>query len=184
MQRELRLPSLVERIHSNVTSLAVKCLHFLHLSPHFTALVRASLGPASAVPPLLPSSRRLIRSVSSCLRSVDLQVLVADVVPGPPPWKLPSPVVSFTPTAKCDPPPLQLQLALEHVEQVTSSITAPHHLYTDGSLQPDGAAGGAVFSPDLPPPPGGWVGRRLRDRSSTTLCVLNTILDAVSLVRQ
>ncbi|MPC72142.1 hypothetical protein E2C01_066436 [Portunus trituberculatus] len=49
---------------------------------------------------------------------LNLQVLVADVVPGPPPWKLPSPVVSFINTMKCDSPPLQLQLALEHVAQV------------------------------------------------------------------
>ncbi|XP_050709726.1 uncharacterized protein LOC126994457 [Eriocheir sinensis] len=63
----------------------------------------------------------------------------------------------------------QLQLALEHIATVTSSITAPHCLYTDGSLQPDGVAGCAVFSPDLEPPPGGWVGRRLRDHSRSTL---------------
>ena len=184
MQRELRLPSLVERIYSNVSFFAVKCLHFPHLSPHFTALVRASLGPVPPVPPLLPPGRRLIRSVSSMLRGLNLQVLVADVPPGPPPWMLPSPVVSFTPTAKSDPPPLQLQLALEHVARVTSSLTAPHRFYTDGSLQSDGAAGDAVFSPDLPPLPGGWVGRRLRDHSSSTLCELSAILDAVSLVCQ
>ncbi len=81
-------------------------------------------------------------------------------------------------------PPLQLQLALEHVATVTASITAPHRLYTDGSLQSDGAAGCAVFSPDLEPPPGGWVGRRLHDHSSSTLCELYAILDAVSLVCQ
>ncbi len=96
---------------------------------------------------------------------------------------LPAPEVSFTPTTKSDPPPLQLQLALEHVATVTSSITA-HRLYTDGSLQSDGAAGGAVFSPDLEPPPGGWVGRRLGNHSSSTLCELYAILDAVSLVCQ
>ena len=184
MQRELQLPSLVERIHTNVTCLAVKCLHFPHLSPHFTLLLRASLGPTPPVPPLLPPGRRLIKSVSSMLHSLNLQVLVADVPPGPPPWKLPSPVVSFTPTSKSDLPSLQLQLALEHVALITSSITAPHRLYTDGSLQSDGAAGCAVFSPDLPPPPRGWVGRRLRDHSSSTLCELYAILDAVSLVCQ
>ena len=182
MQTELQIPSLVERIYSNVTCLTVKCLHLPHLSPHFTALVRDTLGPAPPALPLLPSGRRLLKSVSSFLRSLDLHVPAADIPPGPPPWKLPSPVVSFTPTGKCDPPPLQLQLALEHVALVTSSFPASHRLYTDGSLQSDGAAGGAVFSPDLPPPPGGWVGRRLRDHSSSTLCELHAILDAISLV--
>ncbi|MPC48410.1 hypothetical protein E2C01_042183 [Portunus trituberculatus] len=71
-------------------------------SPLATALVRAFLGPALAVLPLLSSGRHLI---------------------SPPPWKLPSPVVSFTPTTKSDLPPLQLQLALEHVMKITSFNT-------------------------------------------------------------
>ncbi|MPD01897.1 hypothetical protein E2C01_097445 [Portunus trituberculatus] len=71
---------------------------------------------------------------------------------------------------------------MDHITQVTSSITAPHRLYTDGSLQSDGAAGSAVFSPDLQPPPGGWIGRRLRDNSSSTLCELYVLLDAVRLI--
>lgn len=184
MLKELQIPSIVERIYSNVTCLTVKCLHLPHLSPHFTTLVRDSLGPAPPAPPLLPSGRRLIRTVSSLLRSLDIHVLAADILPGPPPWMLQSPVVSFTPTSKCDPPSLQLQLTLEHIALVTSSSPVSHRLYTDGSLQSDGAAGGAVFSPDLPPPPGGWVGRRLRDYSSSTLCELHALLDAISLVCQ
>ncbi|XP_050706751.1 uncharacterized protein LOC126992111 isoform X3 [Eriocheir sinensis] len=155
MQCELRLPPLVEIIYSNVTRLTVKCLHFPHLSPHYSQLIRMSLGPARPVPPILPAGRALIRSVSSLMRSLDLDIPVADVPPGPPPWLLPMPEVSLTPASKSDPPPLQLQLALEHVATVTSSITAPHCLYTDGSLQSDGAAGCALFSPDLEPPPGG-----------------------------
>ncbi|XP_050738498.1 uncharacterized protein LOC127009443 [Eriocheir sinensis] len=169
MQCELRLPPLVERIYSNVTRLTVKCLHLPHLSPHYSQLIRMSLGPARPVPPILPAGRTLIRAVSSLIRSLDLDVRAADVPPGPPPWMLPTPEVSLTPTSKSDPPPLQLQLALEHVATVTSSIAAPRRLYTDGSLQSDGAAGCAVFSPDLEPPPGGWVGRRLHDHSSSTL---------------
>ncbi|KAK3885902.1 hypothetical protein Pcinc_009920 [Petrolisthes cinctipes] len=50
--------------------------------------------------------------------------MVADVPPGPPPWMLPTPDVSFTPTSKSELPSLQQQLALEHIETVTSSITA------------------------------------------------------------
>ncbi|KAK3883314.1 hypothetical protein Pcinc_012350 [Petrolisthes cinctipes] len=67
---------------------------------------------------------------------------------------LPTPDVSFTPTSKSELPSLQRQLTPEHVETVTSSITASHCLYTDGFLQVDGVAGGAVFSLDLEPPPG------------------------------
>ena len=184
MQRELCLSPLVERIFSNVTRLSIKCLHFPHLSPHYSQLLRTSLGPNSRVPPILPGGRALIKSVCSSLRSLGLEVPVADVHPGPPPWLLPTPLVSFTPTTKTDLPPLQLQLALEHVATVTSSIPDPHRLYTDGSLQSDGAAGAAVFSPDLEPPTEGWVGRRLHDHSSSTLCELYAILDAVSLVCQ
>ncbi len=115
------------------------------------------------------------------LRNLDLDIPAADVPPGPPPWLLPTPEVSLTPTSKSDLAPLQLQLALEHVATVTFSITAPHRLYTIGSLQSDGATGCAVF---LEPPPGGWVGHRLHDHSSSTLCELYAILDAVSLVCQ
>ncbi len=86
--------------------------------------------------------------------------------------------------SKSDPPPQQLQLALEHEATVMSSIVASHCLYIDGSLQSDGAAGCAVFSPDLEPPSGGWVGRRLHDHTSFTLCELYAILAAVSLVCQ
>ncbi len=83
-----------------------------------------------------------------------------------------------------DLPPLQVQLALEHVATVTYSITAPHRLYTDGSLQSDWSAGCAIFLPDLEPLPGGWVGRRLHDHSSSTMCELCAILDDISLVCQ
>ena len=146
--------------------------------------MQTTLPPHSRLPAILPAGRTLIRTVSSVLRSLDMDVPVADVPPGPPPWLLPTPEVSYTPTSKSDLPSLQLQLALEHVATVTSAVASPCRIYTDGSLQPDGAAGGAVFSPDLLPPPGGWVGRRLRDYSSSTLCELYAILDAVSLVCQ
>ncbi len=62
---------------------------------------------------------------------------------------MPRPEVSFTRTSRCDPPPLQLQLSLEHVAQLTSSIIAPHRHYSDGSLQLDEIAGRAVCWPDL-----------------------------------
>ena len=86
-----------------------------------------------------------------------MQFPATDVPPGLPPWMLPTPVLSFTPTTKADHLHLQLQLALEHVATVTSSVTQPHRIYTDGSLQSDGSAGCSVFSPDLEPPVGGWI---------------------------
>ncbi len=184
MQCELSLPPLIERIYSNVTRLTVKCLYFPYLSPHYSQLIKTSLGPTRPVSPILSAGRALIRSISSVLRNLDLDIPAADVPLGPPPWLLPTPEVSLTPTSKSDLPPLQLQSALEHVATVTSSITAPHRLCTDGSLQSDGAAGCAVFSPDLEPPPGGWTGRRLHDHYSSTLRELYAILDAVSLVCQ
>ncbi|MPC18494.1 hypothetical protein E2C01_011379 [Portunus trituberculatus] len=184
MQHELGLSPLIERIHTNVACFTVKCLHFPHISPHYSLLIRTSLTPNSPLPPLLPVGRVFIQRVSSMLRSLNLEVLVADVPPGPPPWMLSIPAVSFIPTSKSDPPYLQLQLALEHVATVTSSIPAPYRLYSDGSLQSDSAAGSAVFSPNLEPPQGYWVGQRLRDHSSSTLCELHAILDAVSFICQ
>ncbi len=85
MQCEIRSPPLVERIYSNVTRLTVKYLHFPHLSPHYSQLLRRSLGPARPVPPILPTGRALIRSVSSLMRSLELDIPVLDVLPGPPP---------------------------------------------------------------------------------------------------
>ena len=76
------------------------------------------------------------------------------------------PEVSFTPIPKSDLPYLQLQLALEHVRDNDVFHNSSTLLYTDGSLQADDAAGGAVFSPDLEPPLESWVDRRLRDHSS------------------
>ncbi len=89
MQCELDLPPLVERIYSNVTRLTVKCLHFPHHSPHYSQLIRMSLGPALPVPPILPAGRALIRFVSSLMRSLDLDIPAVDMHPGPPLWLLP-----------------------------------------------------------------------------------------------
>ncbi len=58
---ELRLTPLVEKIYSNVTRLTVKCLHFPHLSPHYSQLFRMSFEPARPIPPILPAGCALIR---------------------------------------------------------------------------------------------------------------------------
>ena len=81
-------------------------------------------------------------------------------------------------------PVLQRQLALETIAALSSSVPEAHHVYTDGSVQADGRAGSAVFSPDTDLPPGGWVGSRLPDSSCSTFCELYGILDAVSLLSQ
>ncbi len=94
MQCESSLPPLVERIYSSVTRLTVKCLYFPYLSPHYSQLIRTSLGPARPVPPILPAGRALIRSISSLLRNLDLDIPAADVPLGPPQWLLPTPKVS------------------------------------------------------------------------------------------
>lgn len=105
---------------------------------------------------------------------------MVEVDRGPPPWRIPQPQVTFTPTSKADPPLLQKQLALEHINTMSSSFPAAHHLYVDGSVQPDGSAGCAIYSPDVEPPEGGWPVRRLPDSSSSTYCELRGLLLAVS----
>ncbi|KAG0720142.1 Gag-Pol polyprotein [Chionoecetes opilio] len=166
MLAELDLPPLVERIHA---------------MSHPSA---TSLDPAAPRPPLRPGVRTLVNTVCSTLLRLDLNVPVAEVDHGPPPWRIPPPQVSFTPTSKAAPPLLQKQLALEHIAAVSSSVPAAPHLYVDGSLQPDGSAGCAVYSPDVAPPEGGWVGRRLPNLSSSTYCELQGLLLAVSLLCQ
>lgn len=96
----------------------------------------------------------------------------------------PSPTVYYTPTTKTTLTALKKQLALETITKVSSSGFELHKVYTDGSLQPDGSAGCGVFSSDMDPPQGGWVGRRLPDSSSSTHCELHGILDAVRLIHQ
>lgn len=59
-----------------------------------------------------------------------------------------------------------------------------HHIYTDGSVQADGRAGCATFSPDTQPPEEGWIGSRLPAHSSSTFCELQGVSDAVSLLCQ
>ena len=184
MLTELDLPPLIERIYSNVTYFTIKCLHYPHVSPHYSQLIRTCLEPRPRLPRLQPSGRALLKTVSSRLQHLGVIVPVADVFPPPPPWMLPLPVVHFTPTCKAHPPVLQKQLALDTIVTVSATIDAPHHVYTDGSVQVNGTAGCAVFSHDLEPPEAGWAGRRLPTHSSSTFCELNGVLDAVRLLCQ
>lgn len=184
MLSELNLPPLIERIHSNVAYFTVKCLHFPHLSPHYSQVIRTFLQLRPRIPPLQPGGRALIKTVSSQLQRLDINIPVADFFPPPPPWMLPIPTVHFTPTCKAHPPVLQKQLALDAIATVSNTIDTPHHIYTDGSVQVDGAAGCAIFSPDAVPSAEGWVGRRLPAHSSSTFCELHGVLDAVSLLCQ
>ncbi|XP_063861761.1 uncharacterized protein LOC135101552 [Scylla paramamosain] len=182
MLHELDLSPLIERIHANVTYFTVKCLHFPHLSCHYSQVIRTFLQPHPRLPRLQPGGRALIKTVCSQLQRLDINVPVADVFPPPPPWMLSLPMVHFTPTYKAHLPVLQKQLALDAIASVSATIVTPHHLYTDGSVQADGTAGCAVFSPDAAPPAEGWVGRRLPAQSSSTFCEMHGILDAVSLL--
>lgn len=180
MLTELNLPPVKDRIQADVSSFSIKCLHSPHLTPHYSHVLRASLDPAAPRLPLRPGVRTLVNTVCSTLQRLDLRVPVDEVDHGPPPWKIPQPQVTFTPTSKAAPPPLQKQLALEHINAVSSSVPAAHHLYVDGSVQPDGSAGCAMYSPDTEPPEGGWVGRRLPNSSSSTYCELRGLLLAVT----
>ncbi|XP_047502951.1 uncharacterized protein LOC125048330 [Penaeus chinensis] len=182
MQQELHLLPLVERIYANVTFFTVKCLHSSSLAQHYAGLINMSLDPNSRPPQLRPGGCALIRNVCRDLRRLDINVPQEEVDHGPPPWQIPPLAVSYTPTCRRDLPCQQKQLALETIDKVRSSIPASHTLYIDGSLQIDGTAGCAVFSPTMEPPYGGWTGRRLQDWSSSTSCELHGLLDAVSLL--
>ncbi|XP_045106666.1 uncharacterized protein LOC123501726 [Portunus trituberculatus] len=168
MEHELRLPPLVDRIFSNVTYFSIKCLQYPHLSPHYAHTIRASLDPAAPRPLLRPGGRTLVSSVCSHIRRLNINVMTENVAPGLPPWQTPVPAVSYTPGTRTDLPQLLHQRALETIARLSSSLRVAHHLYTDGSLQGDGSAGCAVFSPSLEPPREGWTGRRLPNTSSST----------------
>ena len=184
MLTELNLPPIIDRIRSMVTRFTLKCLHYPHIAPHYSRTVRDALPPRPRIPPLLPGGRTLIKAVSSILLRLNMDVPEAELFPGPPPWLLPTPQVSYTLVSTSVLPAIQRQLALAAIATMTSADPALPRVYTDGSVQPDGTAGCAVFSPDLDPPPGGWVGRRLPDCSSSTYCELYGILHAVSLICQ
>lgn len=137
MQTELNLPPLVDRIYATVSVLGVKCLNSPQLAPLFADVLRTSLLPAAPLPLLRPGVRTLMSTISSTLRNLNIDVPVAEVDHGPPPWRIPRPEVFFTDTSKSASPLLQKQLALEHIANVTSSIPSAHRLYVDGSLQAD-----------------------------------------------
>ncbi|KAK3893650.1 hypothetical protein Pcinc_002563 [Petrolisthes cinctipes] len=162
-----------------------------YLSPALIQLLRATLktlekfqNRAMRIILGCPMSTRIVNMQRELrLPPLNIDIMVVDVPSVPPPWMLPTPDASFTPTSKSELPFLQQQLALEHIETVTSSITDPYCLYTDGSLQVDGAAGCAVFSPDMESPPAGWVGLRLCNHSSSTLCELYDVCRSETHIR-
>ena len=182
MQQELRLPPIVERIYSNVTYFSIKCLYYPHLSPHYSHTIWTSLDPAAPRPLLRQGGRTLVTTVCSSIRRLNVNILAENVDRGLPPWRTPVPAISYTPASKTDLPQLQQQRALETIARLSSSLAVAHHLYTDGSLQRDGSAGCAVFSPSLETPREGWTGRRLPNSSSSTYCELHGLLDALTLL--
>ncbi|XP_066974195.1 uncharacterized protein [Macrobrachium rosenbergii] len=184
MQHELRLPPLVERIYSNVTYFSIKCLYYPHLSPHYSHIIRTSLDLDAPRPQLRQGGRKLVNTVCSSIWELNVNIVAEDVDHGLAPWQTPVPAISYTPVSKTDLPQLQRQRALETIDRLSSSLSIAHHYYTDGSLQQDGSAGCAVFSPTLEPPQEGWTGRRLSKSSSSTYCELHGLLDAVTLITQ
>ena len=185
MQSELQLPPLVARIFANMTYLSIKCLRYPHVTPHFSAVIRASLDPEEPRLVLRSGGQNLINAVCNNIRDLDINIPENAHDPGLPPWRIPLPAVTFTPTSKSAPSPLQKQLALETIDGVTSSVPAAHHIYVDGSVQADGSAACAIFSSTIEPPlADGWIGRRLPNSSSSTFCELHGILDAVTLLVQ
>ena len=182
MLQELRLSPLVERIYANVTYFTVKCLQTPQIAPHYSNVIGTSLDPTAPRPRLLPGGYALVRAICTNMQRVGFHIRRQEIVHSPPPWRIPLPAVTYTPTCKSDLPLLQKQLALETIAKVTSSLPAAHIIYSDGSLQPDGSGGCAVYSPSMVPPHGGWVGRRLPGFLSSTSCELHGLLDAVNLL--
>ncbi|XP_042889847.1 uncharacterized protein LOC122264841 [Penaeus japonicus] len=155
MLTELNLPSVVERIRANVSCISVKCLLSPHTAPHYAHVLRTSLDPVAPRPPLRPGVRTLVNIVTSTLQRLDLDVPVAEK-----------------------------QLALEHIATLSSSIPAAHHIYVDGSVQRDGSAGCAIYSPDVDQPEEGWVCHSYPNSSSSTYCELQALLLAVNFICQ
>ncbi|XP_068229696.1 uncharacterized protein [Palaemon carinicauda] len=179
MQHELRLPPLVERIYPSVTYFSIKCLYYLHLSPHYSNIIRTSLDLDAPRPQLRQGGCTLVSTVCSSIRRLNINIVAENVDHGLAPWQTPVPAISYTPVSKIDLPQIQQKRALEAIDRLSSSLNVAHHLYTDGSLQQDGSAGCAVFSPTLEPPPEGWTGHRLPKSSSSTYCELNGLLDVI-----
>ncbi|KAG0713837.1 hypothetical protein GWK47_015301 [Chionoecetes opilio] len=107
MQSELDLPPLVERIYANVTYISVKCLHSPYLAPHFSAVIRTSLDPDAPILLLRPGGHNLINAVCNNIRGLDITVPEEAAIPGLQSWRVPLPIVTFTPTSKDVPPLLQ-----------------------------------------------------------------------------
>ena len=137
MLSELHLPRLIERIHSNVTYFTVKCLNFLHLSPHYSQVIRTSLQPATR---WLRSSKLSHLSCNVWTSMFLWQTYSFRLHPGCcQSWQ-------FT-TCKVHPPVLQTHLALDAIATISYTTNTPHHIYTDGSVQVDGTARCNLFTP-------------------------------------
>ncbi|KAK7068505.1 hypothetical protein SK128_025601 [Halocaridina rubra] len=131
--------------------------------------MRTSLDPDTPRLPLR-AGHNLIRVVRDILRGLDIDLPAQAAAPDLPPWCVLLPDVTLIPTSKDVYPPLQRQLALETFAVVSTSVPAAHHIYVDGSVQADGRAACAVFSPTMEPPvlADSWIGRRLPTSSSST----------------
>lgn len=73
---EVNLTPFVDRIYMSVTYCSNKCLHFPHLAPHHTHVIRAALNLNTRKLQLRPGERRFV---------------VVVVVPSLPPWWVPIP---------------------------------------------------------------------------------------------
>ena len=76
---------------------------------------------------------------------------------------------------------MQKQLALETIASVSTSVSAAHHIYVDGSVQTDKSAACAMFCPTMKSSvEAEWLARKLPNSSSSTFCELHGILLAVT----
>ncbi|KAK7077623.1 hypothetical protein SK128_020606, partial [Halocaridina rubra] len=149
MHRKLSFPLLIETIYSNVFYFIVKSFHYPHLSLHYSYAIRNVLQLRLHKPYIQPNGT-LIKTVSHILQQLDTTVPTAENSLEAPPLKLANPGIFFT-----FPPSLQgrpsCPTETASIESNSNSFFRrfyPTPIYTDGSLQLDGAAGSAIFSPE------------------------------------
>ena len=152
MSSELDLSPIVERIFANVTYFSTKCLHCPIL---FHTSLLSSEHHLTQTHPDSYFGQVVTTSSMQCATIFVALILMS--------------------------PRRQLSLAYHHPSSVSTSVSAAHHEYIDGSVQTDKSAASAMFCPSMESPvEDEWLGRRLLNSSSSTFCELYGILLAVT----
>lgn len=73
---EVNLTPFVDSIYKSVTYCSIKCLHFPHLAPHYTHVIRAILNLNTCKLQLRPGERRFVGMVCVHIRTLAIDVPV------------------------------------------------------------------------------------------------------------